>query len=200
MLPQAPALQTWPDTHATAAPQVAPHFTLSEERSRHLPSPQSAVPRAQVLPQEPALQTWPAAQVAPAAAPVQSPKAPQCARSVAGSTQRPPQISSPAWQLAAHAPAEHTWPAVQAVAQAPQWPGSTERSTQRASHIESPVGQVGCAAGHPASAADRVISHANRGRKECGMWWVPGQRVERPTGRPRAARNGLMGVKLAHSA
>jgi hypothetical protein len=44
---------------------------------------------------------------------LQSPVAPQCARLLDGSTQVPPQLTSPAWQVNAHLPALHTWPAPQ---------------------------------------------------------------------------------------
>jgi len=65
--------------------------------------------------QVPALQTWPAAQTFPPEVPLQSPEAPQKARSVVGSTQWPVQLTSPAWQLTAQAAALQTSPEGQAV-------------------------------------------------------------------------------------
>ncbi len=102
--------------------------------STHFP-PHAYCPAGQFHPHAPATHTWVPGQIAP---PVQSGAAPQKARSVEGSTHRPPQASCGDWQAAADpwqtAPAQtcplpQTAPPVHA-AVTPQWAGSTFGSMQ----------------------------------------------------------------------
>lgn len=68
------------------------------------------------------------------------PQEPQCAGSVARSTQAPPQL---AWvgraQVAAQLPSEQTCPGAQAFPQAPQFCGSLSVRTQRLPQSEVPT-------------------------------------------------------------
>jgi hypothetical protein len=65
-------------------------------------------------------------------------QAPQSARSEEKSRQEPEQSLSPAWQLVAQTPAEHTSPEAQALAHVPQWAGSADRFRQEPSQSVRP--------------------------------------------------------------
>ena len=115
--------------------------------STHFP-PQACCPTGQAWTQAPRTQTWVPPQIAP---PVQSGLAPQRFRSVAGSTQRPPQtMSDPRHTAAAepHTPPEqtsppwHTVPPLQSAA-APQCAGSLRGSTHLPPQTANPTGQLG---------------------------------------------------------
>ncbi len=64
--------------------------------------PQAYSPEGHEVTQAPPVQTVPDAQTVP---PEHAASTPQKARSVAGSTQRPLQLTSPAWHDSAHVPA-----------------------------------------------------------------------------------------------
>jgi hypothetical protein len=63
---------------------------------------------------------------------------PQLVTLVARSTQLAPHWVSPSAHVAEQAPAEHTWPAAQAMPQLPQFRGSERVSAQPVLHAESP--------------------------------------------------------------
>jgi hypothetical protein len=116
---QTPAEQTSPEPQAEPAvtpvhAPEAPQYARSVIGSTQAPL-QSTRPLWQLSVQAPLVQTSPAPQAVPAAVPVHTPDAPQCARSVAGSTQEPPQFTCALWQLTAQAPLLQTSPDAQAV-------------------------------------------------------------------------------------
>src|SRR5688572_11185996 len=128
---------------------AAPQKTGSVSGSTQRP-PQSTCEPGQLVAHAPATQTSPDAHVSPAPVPEQSPIAPQNARSVVGSTHRPPHASWPVGQLVAHAPATQTSPDSQTTpvftsrqsALAPQNSRSASGSTQRSTHTIWPLGQL----------------------------------------------------------
>jgi hypothetical protein len=67
------------------------------------------------------------------------PQEPQWFRSIERLTQTPLQLVSPAWQLTAQAPPEHTWPAGQTWPQAPQLPLSAWRLVQTPLQLVRPA-------------------------------------------------------------
>ncbi len=73
--------------------------------------------------------------------PQATPQAPQLAGLLLVSTQEPPQLVRPAWQLTAQVPAEQTWPAAHAVPQAPQFPSSAWVSRQVPPQLVRPAWQ-----------------------------------------------------------
>jgi hypothetical protein len=154
----APALHTCPlaqlapplPTPETPQPVVAPQCARSAVGSTHAP-PQFTCEPGHDTEQAPELQTSPVAHVAPAFAPLQSLLAPQNFRSLAGSTQTPPQFSCAPGHDTAHVPALHTSPVAHDApadpasaphpAVAPQWCASVAGSTH-----EPP--QATCVDGH----------------------------------------------------
>ena len=129
-----PPLQTCPEPQTAPADAplqvpVAPQNPRSVCGSTHLP-PQFTRPAWQETWQLPALHTWPDVHAVPADAPLQVPLAPQKARSVAGFTQVPPQLTKPGWQVRAQVPALQTVPAAHVVPQLPQLRLSLPSSTQ----------------------------------------------------------------------
>ncbi len=105
-LPQAPQLlrSIWGFVQKRTPPASAPPSPPPPHCAR--PAPHSSV-------QRPMEHTSPAAQAVP--------QAPQLARSVCRSTQRPLHAACPVGQPIWHCPATHTWVRAQAVPQAPQW-------------------------------------------------------------------------------
>jgi hypothetical protein len=93
---------------------VAPQKLGSDCGSTQVPPQTSWLP-GQLVTQAPLEQTWPEAHTVPAVRPVQSPEAPQKARSVWGFTQALLQTIWPAGQLVAQRPFEQTWPETQVV-------------------------------------------------------------------------------------
>jgi hypothetical protein len=139
---QEPKLQTWP-AEQTLPPLppwqslLAPQWLRSVPGSTQAP-PQLICPPGQDTWQIPDVHTWPSAHTLPALPPRQSPVAPQCERSVPGSTHAPLQLTWPAGQDTWQVPPEQTWPdahvapalpPVQSLL-APQWSRSVEGSTQ----------------------------------------------------------------------
>ena len=128
---------------------MAPQWALLVAGSTQVP-PQSTRPAWQVRPQVPLEHTFPAAQTAPALPPWQSPVAPQWALLVDGSTQVPPQLTRPAWQVRPQVPLEHTFPAAQTAPAlppwqspvAPQWTLLVAGSTQAPPQSTRPAWQV----------------------------------------------------------
>ena len=130
--------------------QATPHppqCAGSEEVRTQLP-PQSTKGAMHDVVQVPMPQISPAPQVTPAFGPAQSSDAPQKARSVSGSTQRPPQATCPEGQDSSQTPAAHTSPAAQLAPAftptqspaAPQYIGSLSGLTQRPPHWTCPAG------------------------------------------------------------
>jgi hypothetical protein len=150
----APPLHTWPvlqvapaeaPVHAPLAPQKLRSVAGSTQR----PAQFTWVPGQDTW-QLPEVHTCPAAQMVPALVSVHAPLAPQKARSVLGSTQRPMQFTCPAGQDTVQRPPEHTCPASHAVPAlvpahaplAPQKRGSVAGSTQRPPQTTCPAGHV----------------------------------------------------------
>jgi hypothetical protein len=153
-LVQAPAVQTWPLAHALPAVVAvqspeAPQKARSVVGSTHL-SAQTICPARQVGAHAPAMQIWSAAHALPALVAVQSPEAPQKARSVVGSMHLLPHAIWPSGQLAAHLPSVHTCPAAQVSPvlvpeqspEAPQWARSVAGSTHLSPHSNCPFRQL----------------------------------------------------------
>jgi hypothetical protein len=146
---QVPALQTLPLAHTVPAvplplpqPAVAPQWVRSVAGSTQTP-PQLTWPLGHETEQVPALQTLPLAQLVPALPTPETPQpvvAPQCVRSVFGSTQTPPQLTCEPGHETEHEPLLHTLPLAQTApalplplpqpAVAPQWVRSVAGSTQ----------------------------------------------------------------------
>jgi hypothetical protein len=135
--PQVPSAQV-PAAHVAAAlakahrtPQPPQLFTsVARTLVSHpfaaipsqLPKPAAHTPTAQAPATHACVETLVSAQAAP--------QPPQLLGSVAVATQLPPQVESPAPQVAVHMPAEQTWPAAHALPHAPQLRRSLERSRQ----------------------------------------------------------------------
>jgi hypothetical protein len=143
-----PPTHDWPPVHAF--PQ-APQLALSVLLSLHTPLQFTCVPGHETE-QTPALQTLPLAQLVPAV-PLPTPQpavAPQCVRSVAGSTHTPPQFTCPPGHETEHTLALHTLPLAQVApalppvmpqpAVAPQWVRSVTGSTQTPPQFTCPPG------------------------------------------------------------
>ena len=110
---------------------------------------------------------------------------------MAGSMQRPPQSTSPDWQVRPQLPPEHTVPLEQALPQAPQFALSVEGSTQTPLHsIEAPA-HGGGEEPHPASAKSRPTSEHRTRRvmespgRRCGrsVYASTGRAPQMPLGR-----------------
>ena len=128
---------------------LAPQWVSLVRGSTQLPSHFTWV-AAQTTVQAPPEQTWPEVQAAPAAAPLQSPEAPQWARLVCGSTQAPSHFTWLAAQAMPQTPPAQTRPPPQVtpaspaaqVPVAPQWVMLVSGSTQSPPQVSCPDGQA----------------------------------------------------------
>ena len=88
--------------------------------------------------------------------------APQWIRSVSGSTQLPPQLTSPAAQVTAQAPLEQTLPAAQTVPQPPQFRLSDLSSAQVPPQTTAAPRQSGLTSAHPDANQETATTNATQ--------------------------------------